>query len=86
MKWSQATPESRRGEWLVADDTDEFITTAISITDDQVDIGWSVRVSSLDGVPLPVTENLAEAGRAALREMMRTFDDGEGFSIADPDG
>lgn len=80
-RWANATPENRRGEWLVSDDDDALVSEGFSLEGDAAYVGWTLRLEAVDGVPLPVIQKVLAAGTAALLEMLRTFDDGEGFTF-----
>lgn len=85
-KWDSATPEARASEWLVAGDAGGHISEGMSIEGDAVHVGWTVKLTAEDGVPITVVEKLLAAGSVALTEMMRTFDDGDGFTFDPSDG
>lgn len=83
--WSQATPESRRAEWLVWDDKNAMVSEGFSIDGDVAYTGWTLRLTAEDGVPLPIIEKVLKAGTLALMEALRTFDDGTGFTFDEPE-
>lgn len=79
-RWVTPPPENRSAEWLV-DDEAAYINAGFSIEGDAVHVGWTLRLEAEDGVSLPIVQKVLAAGTAALMEVLRTFDDGEGFTF-----